>query len=281
MKKILITTILACAGAAVLTPAAQAATATYNAGDLLLGFRADNGTQDYVLDIGQASLYTKQNGASINVTSTTVNGVQLAPIAGDLNTVFGSTYPSGSGGNFVHFSLSGTDLGTDPGNTLYISKPEVTIGTPVTGFPRQNGSSQSGTNSQMETFASGYQGLFQQSGSYTLTASGGEIQGAADQNNYPSFNPPAESTSFGAFSGSEGIFNNGTAGTALDLFRLVPGTTGTGGTVGTPGTYEGRLTINNAGVVTFQSVPEPGSFALLSAGAACCGFIRRRKSLLA
>jgi hypothetical protein len=96
----------------------------------------------------------------------------------------------------------------------------------------------------------------------------------------------------GVFSGgTQDVFGPGAFGTigginaeaALDLYRIQgvnnqQGQAGFGQPVG-QGTYEGTIVIDNTGAVAFQVIPEPTSFALLTAGAAALGLARRRTRL--
>ena len=68
---------------------------------------------------------------------------------------------------------------------------------------------------------------------------------------------------------------------ALDLYRIeavnsAPGQVGSGATL-RQGTYEGTITLNSSGQVSF--VPEPSTYALFGSAALVLGFVavRRRK----
>ena len=90
------------------------ATTSYTAGDLFLGFRQAGNNSDYLVNIGQASLYT---GAASTITLSKGN------IAADLSTVFGGGWDSD---NTICWSVSGTThistVGNDPPRTIYASK---------------------------------------------------------------------------------------------------------------------------------------------------------------
>ena len=57
MNKLTIKALFLTAGVASLLQTADAAPLVYNAGDLFLGFRSSSSTTDYLIDIGQASIY--------------------------------------------------------------------------------------------------------------------------------------------------------------------------------------------------------------------------------
>jgi hypothetical protein len=85
--------------------------------------------------------------------------------------------------------------------------------------------------------------------------------------------------SFGFTGSVEGNFGNGTAGTVLDLYRILNTTSGASptGTIGL-GSWEGSFTINDSGVVGFAvtAVPEPSRALLAGLGLAGIAFRRRR-----
>jgi len=67
---------------------------------------------------------------------------------------------------------------------------------------------------------------------------------------------------------------------ALDLYRIVSVTGKTGqlsGDVAGTGSYEGTLTLDNAGNVSFVTVPEPSTYAMIGLGALLVGYAVRRK----
>src|SRR5437868_5371028 len=75
------TTMLALAGLALIASSAKAATLTYNDGDLFIGF-VNGGTQDYVIDVGQASLFTTTSQLTLSVGATNT----------DLTSTFGGSW---------------------------------------------------------------------------------------------------------------------------------------------------------------------------------------------
>ena len=256
-----------------------AAVVSYNPGDLLLGFRATGGTgatQDYVVNIGQASLYRDAFAAFT---------VSVGNIGADLATVFGANWHTRSD---VLWSVSGTPgnltpVGSDPAKTLYATRPEDPAGTTADAWKRQSSTNQGTTSNKMASLASGYSQTAGIPNVSTLNSDFGVIQNTADVNSYASFMPGGvnsnATTAFSAFNpGIEGNFGNGTAGAVLDLFRMLNTGGANGGTANvSPGTFEGRFTISNTGVLTFtpDAIPEPGIAMLL--GAFSAFGIRRRR----
>lgn len=269
MKKIKFAALLALVGAGV---AAQSAHAdlSYTPGDLFIGFRNTGAgiTQDYLVNIGQSSLYTKNDGSSFVLS--------IGGTAADLSTAFGSTWLTGGKTNW---GVIGAEAPSDPFATLYVGKKEATFGT----FPTATGSSYLRDSTGNQT---GYLTLEQtmrgdyQSGTATANSAVGTFQSLTDSNAWASF---SASPSFGNFLVFESAINGSTtAGHALDLFMLKPDDS-------TPGTlaptYEGRFVIDNSGTITYFSagsaVPEPSTLAALAGGAGLLGLIRRRRAVVA
>ena len=196
------------------TPPAQAAN-TYTNGDLFLGFRASAGvgaTQDYLIKIGSASQF---NGVSSSV---------FLGNTGDLNTdltaLFGADW---STREEIFWSVSGANLLADPANTLYATRARVNPAAQTLPWLGRSNSSQGVTVSKLN-------GLI---GAYLLGTPApnnglATIQNTSDTNSYASYQPGGTTVnsagiSFGAFSPTiEGSFVNGTSGSVLDLYRIVP-----------------------------------------------------------
>lgn len=258
MKKLRITTLAALAGVLLSTIGAQAA---YNNGDLLLGFRSDTGTQDYIVDLGPASQFTP---------TTPLFTLSIGSIGSDLSSssLFGANWFSRSD---LYWSLVGTDLAGDPSNTLYASRPQSPVGTPATPWSRRTNSAQSTTNSVIRGAIAGFNnediiGLNPNS----------KIQGVTDT--YTSGSPwvfyTSPSTDFSVWNGIEGNFTDGTAGTVLDVFRLTP-TSQAAGDI-----YLGSFSINNDGAISFigaQAVPEPSTYAMLALGLGGLALAQKRR----
>jgi len=268
MKKINLAALLAIVGAGV---AAQSAHAdlSYTPGDLFIGFRntAAGITQDYLVDIGQASLYTKNDGSSFTLSIGDTNS--------DLSAIFGSTWQTGGKTNW---GVIGAEESGDPLATLYVGKKEAVFGT----FPTATGNTylRDSTGNQ-----SSYLGNEQSmridytSGTATGNSAVGTFQQTSDTASWAAF---SQSPSFGEYAAFESAINGSTtAGHALDLFTIAPDDA-------TPGTqnpvYQGRFVISNTGTITYTSagaVPEPSTLVALAGGAALMGLIRRRRVAVA
>ena len=222
--------------------------APYAAGDIFMGFRIDGGTQCYLINIGQASLYKTPSSASFTPA--------LGNIGADLTAIFGANWHSNSA---VHWAVMGTNTNTtstvagDPGRTLYASKAETVLGTQEAPWNRGSTATQAGPASKLMGLAGaplGFAGY-----SVTANSSVAVIQTSSDSASYASYQPGGTAINSGGISfaywnpSNEGDFGSGAAGAALDLFRMQTGTSSQ------LGTYLGTFTITSAGVVTFSTSP--------------------------
>lgn len=226
------------------------ATASYSAGDLLLGFRASDGTgatKNYVVNLGSAE--------TLSTLSTPKLFGADGAIATDLASVFGADWSTRSD---LHWSVSGTTgsfapVGSIPAKTLFATLAESTPGTYETKlWTRGSSTAQGVVTSKMNGFASAFK-------SYAPTANNplGVIQNQTDANSYGSFQKggtlpnsgPAPGISFAYFNPSiEANFAAGASASILDLVKLEPATSEF---VGAQGALVGRFAISTTGTVTF------------------------------
>lgn len=267
MKKIHLAILLALAGAGLATQSAQAQL-SYTPGDLFIGFRntASGTANDYLVDIGSATLYTQHMGSTFTVGN----------FAADLSSSsgFGTTWLSGGKTNW---GVIGAELSGDPMSTLYVGHRENPFGAPSnpgTTYNRDSTGNQNGTLSNEQTMKNDYQS----SGTATVNNSAGTFQPVSDPSSWAAFS--STTPSFGQYSGFESAINGSTtAGHALDLFQIAPDDA-TPGTL--PPLYEGRFVIDNTGTITFTSaVPEPSTLTALAGGLGLLVFLRRRRAVTA
>jgi hypothetical protein len=250
-------------GAALLVTSSIAhAALTYTPGDLFIGFRATGGTgasQDYLVNVGQASLYT--TGATGSFT--------VGDFGADLVAIFGSGWNANRGeGNNVQWAVIGTTYNVDPDSRIvYVSEP-VSSATEFTG---KAPAASLITVNAFRSVSSAYT-----TGGYTATANNpkGIIQGTGDGNSWDSFFQSVSNLDFNRFDEIEGNFVSGTGSldASLNLFKINP-------VNGSASALQGTFSINNAGVVTYTAtpVPEPSTVAFVGVAAAVIAIIVRRR----
>jgi len=245
MKSIIrtvVSTIVPLAVIAIGSTAHATTTTAYAAGDLFIGFRQAGNNSDYLVNIGQASLYT---GATSTRTLTIGN------IAADLSVALDSGWATDSNvswGVVGTNHLTVTNGGNDPSPTLYASK--ISTGTGTT--PWTCAFSLSTADSKITGMAAAYRGK-----TPTINSSVGLIQNnisTSSNNAYASYQPDgvnvgAGNLSFGYFNPTiEASSNSGITATTLNLYRVPEGSAD-------PGTLVGSFTISADGSVTFTPAP--------------------------
>jgi len=212
-------------------------TVHYNDGDLFLGFRSTDGTQDYLVNIGQPDQFVNAPpGGTILITN---------PSSIDLSTVFGADWYTridpNTGTNAVRWAIVGGRLfgaGGDVNNTLYSSNP--TDGT----WPRRSNSSQAGTTSLTDAQGTTFDGNMSTPNCPTCI-----IQADGSANSYASFQPGGPNSggiSYQTWNPS----NEGIPAMTLTFDRILPSST-----PGLPSQLLGRLTLMNNGTVLFTAGP--------------------------
>lgn len=276
--------VLALAGS--IAAAGSAHAATYNDGDLLLGFRASSGPQgttvDYVIDIGPVSLYRDATSDFVlNTKAGAGSATGIGNIGLDLTANFGANWSSNANILWGVIGVTKSASGVDTANTEYASRAETTFGTLATAWSRRGAIAQSSTTTDIGTLATDYK-------SYSVTANSpsGVLEDhnlSASGNYWASWmtggsNFNREGSTFNFYDGSlEGSFANGASNTALDLFRM------TVNTAGGPGTYLGTFTTDSSGNITYHTanIPEPASLTMLGLGVGFLGCVRRRRTVVA
>jgi hypothetical protein len=223
-------------------------TVHYNDGDLFLGFRSTDGTNDYLVNIGQPNQFVNAPpGSTITITN-------ASPI--DLSAVFGADWYTridpNTGNNAVLWGVVGgrlTASGGDVANTLYSSDPTNIP------WPRRSNSSQSGTTSLTDALGTTYDGNTSTNNCPTCI-----IQADNSTNSYRSFQPGGPNSGGISFQ-TWNPTNEGTPGLTLTFDRIVPSSSG--------GSSQdlGTLQLMTNGTVLFTAVPEPSSLASISLGA--------------
>ena len=284
-----------------LVAASSAQAASYAAGDLMLYFFQEGGTQTVYVNLGQAHTF---RGATAGP-SEAINSPNLSLTAKDeaspmnlnttLTTAFGSNWATqtnlyaGLAGVFSASTGTADIQNGDPNRTLYFSMGNNLVDEVGNRTFASSGGMTSAANGIIN-MGTGF------TGTNSILISPVENSVIDDTN--PFFAPGILGTAFGGFAG--GVAQVGTASTlgsfgnvnnvefALDLHRIlatrapvdtINGVDADGNAIAVRNSmYEGTITINSSGVVGFSAVPEPSSVMLLGLGAGALAFRRRRNA---
>lgn len=296
MKKtsniIRLTRVALVAGAVALQlPSASAVLTTYSAGDIFIGFRQTAASNTLAVNLGSVTKFltpalggTATPGSSFNVQFGVIPNTPtvVTNLNADLTAVFGAGWATNtSNGTSVRWSVSGlTDNSFDntPINgynarTIFVTKA------------RTNPANQSAVLGSVN--ADGYAGAFSDftsnlGGGFvgqtsTVNSSVAYIGAKSDVNNYGTQINTNNSGTFGLGNrvieqAASGSFA-GPTNSVLD-FYLAPSS---GSTLATSNTYLGNFSLNSSGQLSFTTVPEPSTYALLAlSGTAFMVFLRRR-----
>lgn len=290
---------LAAGSLAITMVGANAANTAYTAGDLVLFFQQEGNSNTVYVDLGNTA--TVFRGAATGPDA--ANALNIINISVQLNAAFGTNWATatnlymGAAGVWGTSATAVTLQNGDPNRTLYVSQDRTAAGT--VGAANSTGYAVA-TNTSMTTGANGITSMNLPFADATGVNgyNGGAIVSAtsasAIDNQNPFSSPGIQGTAFGVFGG--GVQQVGTAGIfaasfgsvtnvefAVDVYRIQAKNT-IGGQVGNgepnlAGTYEGTLTLNSSGSVSFSAVPEPSTYALFGSAALVIGFVavRRRK----
>lgn len=276
-------------GVVALTTSARAA--TYNAGDLILGFRVTGGTgagSDLLVNLGSSTSYRDLNGS---------NFLNISNIGTDLAATYGSTWYDrtdltfGIAGVFTSDSDSngGVNNNGDPGQTIYFSRARSATGT-LGSASSTTTSNYSNTN--MSTISAGMQSLgatTYASATASVNNSKVAIVPSTGGNSWTAYTSGA--SDFSVISGgveqafASGSWQGGTFGQAtnvegaLDVYRYLQTTTGANptGTVKT-GIFETTIVIDQTGSLSaIAAVPEPSTYALIALTGVLYFFVNKRR----
>ncbi|MFA7345271.1 MAG: PEP-CTERM sorting domain-containing protein [Terrimicrobiaceae bacterium] len=286
---------LAAGSLAISALSANAANSFYTPGDLVLYFQQEGDTDTVYVSLGNTATVFR------NATSDILNTIDIST---QLNAAFGASWASatnlymGVAGVWGTSATSPTLQNGDPHRTLYVGQSRSGVGT--VGTANSTGYTVN-TSNNMDTGAKGIRDMnipFDDAtgaNSYNAAVVVSPTSVSAIDETNPFLAPGQQGDAFGIFGG--GVQQVGTAGTfaasfgaesnvefALDLYRIqarndVSGQYGEGAAIRT-GTYEGSLTLDSTGNVSFiAAVPEPSTYALFGSAALAIGFIavRRRK----
>ena len=249
--------------------------AYYTAGDLLLTFQKVGSTNTVYADLGSAATVFRGVAAGSSV----ANKINFLDLNATLTTAFGAGWASdpqiyaGLAGFYGTSTTSTVLLNGDPARTLYVSVPRADVGT----VGQANSTAVAiATNTLMTTAAAAIQAqnnIFADNDPNTIFGYQAQVIISPTSVSKIDDNQPitvfqgnnTQGVAFGAIDG--GIQQSGTAGTfgtfgaagsvkiALDLYRVLAKNTVSGQVAGDlrAGSYEGTVTINSSGQVSFIS----------------------------
>jgi hypothetical protein len=239
----------------------------YAAGDLVLYFQQEGGLNTVYANLGNAATLYRGTAAGPGA----ANQINFLDISGALTSAYGAGWATdekiyaGLAGVWGYSNTSSLLKDGDPHRTLYISRSRSAVGT----IGQENSGGWDLTLAGDTAMTSGATNIFAQNNKLeTLYGTAVAVSPTVDSfidNQNPFLVAGQQGNAFGAFEG--GVQQVGTAGTfgtfgaagtvefALDLYRILAKTSVSGQVLGElrVGSFEGTVTINTAGKVSFIS----------------------------
>jgi len=243
----------------------------YTAGDLVLYFQKEGGTNTVYANLGNAATVFRGSAAGPGAP----DKINFLTIKTTLDSAFGTGWASdptvyaGLAAVYSPNNTSSTVVDGDPYRTLYVSAARAAVGS--VGVANSAGYTVN-TNTGMTAGSNGVNAqnlVFETAYLNAVVVSPTATSRIDDYN--PFVQPGLQDTAFDIFgggvqqAGSAGTFGSlGAAGSvefALDLYRILA-KTGLGGQVAgnlRQGSFEGTVTVNSGGMISFISQGAPGS----------------------
>ena len=242
----------AVAAAVLYGTAASADTFTYHNGDLLVAFRKPGSSYDLIVDLGSASLYQQakwDGGVPFNIAG--VNSTLLDSVFGNMDGIYWSV--------FGYVNTSGSSLGAK--NTIWVTDPRSDRTMQNDPNPSSSFNGQGLVISKMGAIVDGF-------ASGTVLAD--QIIEVSNALNIGG-DPVSYTIGVGTYSDFRGTwapgvenltpsdFASGSTPLGSDLFQQTPG-------VANVGTYLGDFELSNDGILSYNPVPEPSTWAMFGSG---------------
>lgn len=208
---------------------------TYNATDVFLVFHNETAKKDMLVDIGDIGHYNKKDGSQINISSY-YNATDFASIGPVAQVTWGA------------YSFDGT-------STLF--------STAAPGAATARASAQGAAGAVVGGIADG--SVYPVGGGATYTGTAVVTQYSTNDSSFTgALAVNGMSSSFGLAANRDVVVGAGSS--AANFYQFDPQTAGN---------KLGTFQLDGAGAMTFQAVPEPGTYALLGLGALGMYFFRR------